>query len=85
VVDAEPRKRRLAATVVVVQVDQESDDSLSLLRAAGQCVDIREVDEHICLVSFMDYDLGFFDQDEGRVEPRPDPFGPERVLTMSPE
>ena len=52
---------------------------------AGQCVGIREVDEQIWLVSFMDYDLGFFDQDEGRVEPAPNPFGPEKVLTMSPE
>jgi len=52
---------------------------------AGQCVGIREVDEQIWLVSFMHYDLGFFDQDEGRVEPAPNPFGPEKVLTMSPE
>jgi putative transposase len=28
---------------------------------AGQCVGIREVDEQIWLVSFMHYDLGFFD------------------------
>jgi putative transposase len=52
---------------------------------AGQLVGIREVDEQIWLVSFMHYDLGFFDQEEGRVEPAPNPFGPERVLTMSPE
>jgi len=52
---------------------------------AGQCVGIREVDEQIWLVSFMHYDLGFFDQDEGRVEPAPNPFAPETVLTMSPE
>jgi len=32
----------------------------------------------------MDYDLGFFDRDEGRVEPAPNPFVPEKVLTMSP-
>src|SRR6185295_9928244 len=29
---------------------------------AGQCVGIREVDEQVWLVSFMDYDLGFFVQ-----------------------
>jgi len=51
---------------------------------AGQCVGIREVDEQIWLVTFMHYDLGF-DQDEGRVEPAPNPFVPEKVLTMSPE
>jgi putative transposase len=52
---------------------------------AGQRVGIREVAEQIWLVSFMSYDLGFFDQDEGRVEPAPNPFAPENVLTMSPE
>jgi transposase InsO family protein len=52
---------------------------------AGQCVGIRQVDEQIWLVSFMDYDLGFFDRDEGRVEPAPNPFVPEKVLTMSSE
>jgi putative transposase len=51
---------------------------------AGQCVGIREIDEQIWLVSFMDYDLRFFDQDEGRIEPAPNPFGPEKVLPMSP-
>ena len=35
---------------------------------------IREVADHIWLVSFMQYDLGFFDQDEGRVEPAANPF-----------
>ena len=34
---------------------------------------------------FLDFDLGFFDQDEGRVEPASNPFGPEKVSTMSPE
>jgi putative transposase len=52
---------------------------------AGQIVGIREVDDQIWLVSFLDYDLGFFDKDEGRVEPAPNPFAPEKVLTMSPE
>ena len=35
-------------------------------------------------VSFMHYDLGFFDKDEGRIEPGPNPFAPEKVLAMSP-
>ena len=51
---------------------------------AGQSVGIREVDHHIWLVSFMQYDLGFFDQDEARVEPGPNPFAPDKVLTMCP-
>jgi hypothetical protein len=52
---------------------------------AGQIVGIREVDDQLWLVSFLDFDLGFFDRDEGRVEPAPNPFGPEKVSTMSPE
>lgn len=41
---------------------------------AGQCVGIREVDDKIWLVSFLKYDLGYFDEDEARVEPGPNPF-----------
>ena len=46
---------------------------------AGQIVGIREVDDQIWLVSFLQYDLGYFDQDEGRIEPGPNPFAPEQV------
>ncbi len=49
---------------------------------ANQIVGIREVSEKIWLVSFMEYDLGFFDQDENRVEPAKNPFTP-KVLPMS--
>ena len=45
----------------------------------GQVVGIREVADKIWLVSFMDYDLGFFDEDCGRVEPAVNPFLPEKV------
>jgi hypothetical protein len=41
---------------------------------AGQTVGIREVSEKIWLVSFMNYDLGFFDSESGRVECAPNPF-----------
>jgi len=51
---------------------------------AGQTVGIREVADQIWLVSFMHYDLGFFDKDEGRIEPGPNPFALEKVLTLSP-
>lgn len=44
---------------------------------AGQTVGITEVADKIWLVSFMQYDLGFFDEDEGRVEPASNPFIPE--------
>jgi putative transposase len=51
---------------------------------AGQIVGIREVADQIWLVSFMQFDLGFFDEDECRVEPIDNPFAP-KVLPMSSE
>lgn len=51
---------------------------------AGQYVGVREVADHVWLVSFMHYDLGFFDDQEFRVECAPNPFG-AKVLPMSPE
>lgn len=50
---------------------------------SGQNVGIREVNEKIWLVSFMHYDLGYFDEDSRRFEPLANPFGP-KVLPMSP-
>lgn len=46
---------------------------------AGQVLGLTEVDDQIWLVTFMTYDLGFFDQDEDRVEPGPNPFAPEKL------
>jgi len=51
---------------------------------AGQKVGIKQVSERIWLVTFMDYDLGYFDDTECRMEPLESPFGP-KVLPMSPE
>ena len=42
------------------------------------------MDEHIWLVTFMHYDLGYFDDETCRLEPIENPFGPT-VLPMSPE
>jgi len=41
---------------------------------AGQRVGIREIEEKIWLVSFMHYDLGFFDHETGCVECADNPF-----------
>jgi len=41
---------------------------------AGQNVGIKEVSEKIWLVTFMHYDLGFFDHEQGRVECTTNPF-----------
>ena len=52
---------------------------------AGQYVGIREIADEVWLVSFMNYDLGFFDKVEDRVEPvGHNPFAP-KVLPMSSE
>jgi putative transposase len=51
---------------------------------AGQLVGVRQVSERIWLVTFMDYDLGYFDDETCRLEPIANPFGP-KVLPMSPE
>ena len=51
---------------------------------AGQQVGVRQVDEHLWLVTFMHYDLGYFDDETCRLEPIQNPFGPT-VLPMSPE
>jgi len=52
---------------------------------AGQYVGIREVADEVWLVSFMDYDLGFFDRELNKVEPvGKNPFAP-KVLPMRPE
>ena len=51
---------------------------------AGQNVGVREVADHIWLISFMHYDLGFFDDQCSRVECAPNPFT-AKVLPMSPE
>jgi putative transposase len=45
----------------------------------GQNVGIKEVQDGIWLVSFMDYDVGYFDQDSWRLEPLVNPFGPRKV------
>jgi putative transposase len=50
---------------------------------AGQNVGIKEEEDDIWLVSFMQYDIGYFDLDACRVEPMENPFGP-KVLTMCP-
>ncbi len=50
---------------------------------AGQLVGIKQVEDRIWLVSFMHYDLGYFDDETCRLEPIENPFGPT-VLPMSP-
>ena len=49
---------------------------------AGQTVGVKQTEDRIWLVRFMDYDLGYFDDETCRLEPLANPFGP-KVLPMS--
>ncbi len=49
---------------------------------AGQRLGIKEVDEGIWLVSFMHYDLGYFDLEQKTLQPLDNPFG-TRLSPMS--
>jgi len=51
---------------------------------ASQLVGVREVANRLWQVSFMEYDLGYYDEEQDRVEPGPNPFAPDKVLTMCP-
>ena len=42
---------------------------------AGQSVGVTQVGERIWLVTFMPYDLGYFDDETCRLEPIENPFG----------
>ena len=51
---------------------------------AGQNVGVTQVGERVWLVTFMRYDLGYFDDETCRLEPIENPFAP-KLLPMSPE
>jgi putative transposase len=55
---------------------------IKCLWVAGQAVGIKQVHDDIWLVSFMDYDLGYFDLETRVLEPLENPFGP-KVLPIS--
>ena len=58
------------------------DDRPRLSGRRVRLVGIREVTDQVWQVSFLEYDLGYFDRDEDRVEPGPNPFTPDTLLTM---
>ena len=47
-------------------------------------VGVREIADHVWLISFMHYGLGFFDDQSSRAECAPNPFG-ANVLPICPE
>jgi transposase InsO family protein len=50
---------------------------------AGQRLGIKEVDDGIWLVSFMDYDLGYIELEQRTLQPLDNPFGPKVVTDVS--
>ncbi len=50
--------------------------------AAGRQRRHQEVDDNVWQVTFMDYDLGFFDLEQDRVVPDPNPFTPDKLLAI---
>ena len=53
---------------------------VNLSRAfAGQTVGVKETEDGVWFVTFMNYDLGFFDLETCKVEPLEYPFVPEVV------
>jgi putative transposase len=46
---------------------------------ADQVLGQRELEDKIWIVSFLDYDLGYFDNNENRVEPANSPFTLEKA------
>jgi hypothetical protein len=61
-----------------------TDPTNSNCVARHQNVGVTQVGDRIWLVTFMQYDLGYFDDETCRLEPIENPFGP-KVLPMSPE
>jgi hypothetical protein len=51
-------------------------------RGSPRSCPLRGQSRRLCDVSFMDYDLGYFDDETCRLEPLANPFGP-KVLPMS--
>jgi len=49
---------------------------------AGQRVGIKEIDDGIWIVSFMQYDLGYIDLEQKTLQPIDNPFG-SRLSPMS--
>ena len=51
---------------------------------AGQKVGLKEVDEQIWLVSFLDYDLGYVDLEQRTLQTIDNPFGQGQALGLLP-
>ncbi len=65
-------------TITVSQCGHVCDRGLKVslsMAFAGVEVEIKEMEDGIWVVSFLDYDLGYFDDNSKTVGPFEDPFG----------
>lgn len=53
--------------------------NVARLAMDGQAVGIEEVHDDIWMVSFRDYDSGYFDLENQALEPPGNPFGPQAL------
>ena len=86
--DRESAWARDAASVPLRADEMVGNSTTSLLNTnlcwrALRARRIKEVSDKIWLVSFMQYDLGFFDHETARLESAENPFA-AKVLPMSP-
>ena len=69
--------RYLTASVPFYPGSRDPSRKINLSQvSAGQLVGVRQKTDRIWLVSFMHYDLGYFDDETCRLEPLQNPFGP---------
>ena len=67
-----------------LRADLRPAAQINVSQVSGQKVGVKQMDDHTWLVTFMHYDLGYFDDETCRLEPIEDPSGP-KLLPMSPE
>jgi putative transposase len=68
---------RLRERAIAAASDWGAKNLTSAPVVAGQAVGIKEVQDGIWLVSFVDYDLGYFDLETRVLEPLENRFGPK--------
>jgi hypothetical protein len=74
-----PRKH-----LVIDAVDSATPSTMPIVNILAPNVGVTQVGERVWLVTFMRYDLGYFDDETCRLEPIDNPFDP-KVLPMCSE
>jgi len=72
-----PQDGLLQLVHTVARATNEQRHLKAIGSLAGQALGIKEVEEGIWLVSFMEYDLGYIDLEEKTLQPLDNHFGPK--------